>query len=67
MTEKEKDKLCHDLVKKQYLFSKKLAMELNGREENVKMEKSIIEESIKRTEKIKNYYFFILIIIKIVL
>ena len=51
----------------QYLFSKKLAMELNGREENVKMEKLIIEESIKRTEKIKNYYFFILIIIKIVL
>ena len=42
-------------------------MELNGREENVKMEKLIIEESIKRTEKIKNYYFFILIIIKIVL
>ena len=43
---KENDKICHKMVITKFLFAKKLATELSGGEENVELEKLILEKKL---------------------
>ena len=50
---KENDKICHKMVITKFLFAKKLATELSGGEENVELEKVILEKkTIERLEEL---------------
>ena len=46
MTKKENDKICHKMVITNFLFAKKLATELSGGEENMDLEKIILEKKL---------------------
>ena len=52
MEDKDKERLYHETVKKEFLFAKSLTKALSEGKENIAPEKEIIEEIIKNLESL---------------
>ena len=52
MEDKDKERLYHEIVKKEFPFAKSLTKVLSEGKENIVLEKEIIEEIIKNLESL---------------
>ena len=52
MEDKDKERLYHEIVKKEFPFEKSLTKALSEGKENIALEKEILEEIIKNLESL---------------